>query len=137
MNKNQTCIHCDNPVRSRGLCESHYQQFARAKRQLAKKQQEVFDSEAVASGKIKPKDENPFAELAMQVASRNETYKADDAQAEKVKAELASVRKRAKASGNDNAPAGVVVPQSDDSSRTVKRKIAPTNKNTTRNKVDN
>lgn len=72
MNTKTHCILCNNPPRSRGLCETHYAQFARAKRKLPASQKDAFDAEAVRLGKIEPVEPlaNPFIEIAQEISGR-------------------------------------------------------------------
>ena len=132
MSKSKKCIHCENEVRTRGLCISHYQQFSKAKAKLPKELRKEFEDTAIAAGDILPVEVvNPFKDLSIQVAERHGYYQTDDAQAEKNKAELARIREKAKTSGNDDASAGVVIPKTDNTTRPGKRKIPPSDKNTT------
>jgi hypothetical protein len=72
MDTKNKCILCKTPARSRGLCETHYAQFARAKRKLAPSQRNAFDEAAVAQKVILPVEDsdNPFIGIAAEVALR-------------------------------------------------------------------
>ncbi len=66
----ETCLVCNLPVKKRGLCSKHYEQFRRAKNELPMGVRADFESTAIAEGLIlevnlRPKKkQDRFAQLA-------------------------------------------------------------------------
>ncbi len=110
-NTRETCIHCDRPIKTRGLCNAHYVEFRRAFESLPLDERDEFETKAVEAGKIlpsstgKPRSENIFAKLAREVHERHSHYLVDkDAIDEGIKQSRAKIDRPAKKPAKKKIP---------------------------------
>lgn len=124
MSKTLSCIFCQKPARSRGLCQTHFAQFNRAKTKLDPDEAAEFDAASVKAGLIHPiairQTSNPFAELAEQLANRRKQDAKDEAAIAANEQRLAEIRK---ASSSDQDQTAVpIAPPAKNTRRTPRRK---------------
>jgi hypothetical protein len=120
MTKTSSCIFCDKPARSRGLCQTHFAQFNRVKHKLDAEHAAEFDAQSVAAGLIHPVavrvSTNPFAELADQLEKQRKQDADDDNAINVNEKRLAEIR--AAAGSNQNQPTVPITPPSKKPRRT-------------------
>lgn len=51
----ETCLVCDKPVYSRGLCAKHHNDFHREKKKVPQEHQEGFEKELIEKGLLLPR----------------------------------------------------------------------------------
>lgn len=124
MSKMPTCIFCEKPARSRGLCQTHFAQFNRAKTKLNPEEAAEFDAASVKAGLIHSiairQTSNPFAELAEQLAKRRKQDADDIAAITANEQRLAEIRKSS--GSNQDQTAIPIPPPTKNKQRTPRRK---------------
>ncbi len=69
----KVCVRCGKPMKSKGLCATHYSQYYKEIRVLSDEQKRIYDHELIEAGllappeKPGPKADDPYAAVALKL----------------------------------------------------------------------